>query len=180
MLEKIIESCYYVTNNAKDVFINYDVLDNFILNIDCNNLKNWLSYNPFNILDLGIEKIVNFLLLFEAIDYSFWGSPKWSVKAQDMVIDGSEALLYKLLEYGLIEETGKSDLPGKPMSYRTTNDFLKMFGYSSLEELPELPKYKLDENKQIVIDDIIEENEKEAQEPEREDVNNNEQKNNED
>ena len=99
MLEKIIESCYYVTNNSKDVFINYDVLDNFILNIDCNNLKNWLSYNPFNILDLGIEKIVNFLLLFEAIDYSFWGSPKWSVKTQDMVIDGSEALLYKLLEY---------------------------------------------------------------------------------
>lgn len=99
MLEKIIESCYYVANNAKDVFINYDVLDNFILNIDCNNLKNWLSYNPFNILDLGIEKIVNFLLLFEAIDYSFWGSPKWSVKTQNMVIDGSEALLYKLLEY---------------------------------------------------------------------------------
>lgn len=48
---------------------------------------------------MGIEKIVNFLLLFEAIDYSFWGSPKWSVKAQDMLIDGSEALLYKLLEY---------------------------------------------------------------------------------
>ena len=92
----------------------------------------------------------------------------------------ADACVYKLLEYGLIEEAGQIDLPGKPMSYRTTNDFLKMFGYSSLEELPELPKYKLDENKQIVIDDIIEENEKEAQEPEREDVNNNEQKNNED
>lgn len=92
----------------------------------------------------------------------------------------ADACVYKLLEYGLIEEAGKIDLPGKPMSYRTTNDFLKMFGYSSLEELPELPKYKLDENKQIVIDDIIEENEREAQEPEREDVNNNEQKNNED
>ncbi len=107
MLEKIIESCYYVTNNSKDVFINYDVLDNFILNIDCNNLKNWLSYNPFNILDLGIEKIVNFLLLFESIDYSFWGSPKWSVKTQDMVIDGSEALLYKLLEY--VQNTNNYD-----------------------------------------------------------------------
>ena len=31
-----------------------------------------------------------------------------------------------------------------------------MFGISSLEELPELPKYKMDENEQIVIDDIIE------------------------
>lgn len=68
----------------------------------------------------------------------------------------SDACMYKLLEFGLIEESGKLDAPGKPMSYQTTKDFLKMFGYQSLEELPELPKYKLDENKQIVIDDIIE------------------------
>ena len=42
------------------------------------------------------------------------------------------------------------------MSYKTTNEFLKMFGYSSLKELPELPKYKMNENKQIVIDELIE------------------------
>lgn len=68
----------------------------------------------------------------------------------------ADACVYKLLEYGLIEEAGKIDLPGKPMSYRTTDDFLKMFGYNSLEDLPELPRYKLDENKQIVIDELIE------------------------
>ena len=68
----------------------------------------------------------------------------------------ADACVYKLLEYGLIEEAGKIDLPGKPMSYKTTNEFLRMFGYNSLEDLPELPRYKLDENKQIVIDDLIE------------------------
>ena len=68
----------------------------------------------------------------------------------------ADACVYKLLEYGLIEEAGKSDLPGKPMTYKTTAEFLKMFGYNSLNELPELPKYKLDENQQIVIDDLIE------------------------
>ena len=72
----------------------------------------------------------------------------------------ADACVYKLLEYGLIEEAGKLDLPGKPMSYKTTNTFLKLFGYTSLEELPELPRYKLDENKQIVIDDLVEEEEK--------------------
>ena len=48
--------------------------------------------------------------------------------------------------------------------------FWKCFGYSSLKELPELPRYKLDENKQIVIDDLLEENEEtiEAPNPERE------------
>lgn len=69
----------------------------------------------------------------------------------------ADACIYKLLEYGLIQEAGKSDLPGKPMTYETTEEFLKMFGYTSLNDLPELPRYKLDENKQIVIDDLIDE-----------------------
>lgn len=69
----------------------------------------------------------------------------------------SDGTIYKLLEYNLIEEAGKLDLPGRPTTYKTTPEFLKMFGISSLEELPELPKYKIDENEQIVIDDIIKE-----------------------
>ena len=68
----------------------------------------------------------------------------------------ADACMYKLLEYGLIQEAGKADLPGKPMTYETSDEFLKMFGYSSLNDLPELPRYKLDENQQIVIDDLIE------------------------
>ena len=84
----------------------------------------------------------------------------------------ADACVYKLLEYGLIEEAGKIDLPGKPMSYKTTNEFLKMFGYTSLEELPELPRYKLDENKQIVIDDILEEGKTEARMPTKEEKEN--------
>ena len=65
-----------------------------------------------------------------------------------------DATIYKLLEYGLIEEGGKLDLPGRPMSYKTTDEFLKMFGYSSLNDLPELPRYKMDENHQIVIEEL--------------------------
>lgn len=84
----------------------------------------------------------------------------------------ADACIYKLLEYGLIQEAGKADLPGKPMTYITTNEFLKMFGYTSLNDLPELPRYKLDENQQIVIDDLIEDKAEEqineAPEPERE------------
>ena len=81
----------------------------------------------------------------------------------------ADACIYKLLEYDLIQEAGKSDLPGKPMTYGTTDNFLKMFGYNSLNDLPELPRYKLDENQQIVIDDLVqEEKQAEAPEPERE------------
>ena len=79
----------------------------------------------------------------------------------------SDGTIYKLLDYNLIEEAGKMDAPGRPMTYKTTGEFLRMFGISSLEELPDLPRYKLDENRQIVIDEIIEEN-TEAPTPERE------------
>lgn len=68
----------------------------------------------------------------------------------------ADGCVYKLLEYGMIEEAGKTDLPGKPMSYKTTNEFLKSFGYDSNNDLPVLPKYKLDENRQIVIDEVLE------------------------
>lgn len=76
----------------------------------------------------------------------------------------SDGTIYKLLEYNLIEDAGKLDLPGRPTTYKTTPEFLKMFGLSSLDELPELPKYKLDENEQIVIDDILEDKEGETNE----------------
>ena len=68
----------------------------------------------------------------------------------------SDGTIYKLLDYGLIEDAGKADLPGKPTTYKTTLEFLKMFGYESLSDLPELPKYKLDANRQIVIEELIE------------------------
>ena len=83
-------------------------------------------------------------------------------KAEIEAIRGvsSDATIYKLLEYNLIEEAGKLDAPGRPNTYKTTTEFLRMFGISSLDELPELPKYKIDENEQIILDEIITDNEK--------------------
>ncbi len=44
-----------------------------------------------------------------------------------------------LLERELIEEAGRLAVPGRPIQYRTTKNFLRSFSLSSLEELPELP-----------------------------------------
>ena len=85
----------------------------------------------------------------------------------------ADGCIYKLLEYGLIEEAGKViELPGKPMSYKTTQEFLRMFGYKSLKDLPELPKYKLDENRQIVIDELVEENDSKEEKEQEEQIDN--------
>lgn len=81
-----------------------------------------------------------------------------------------DGTIYKLLEYELIQEVGKLDAPGRPTIYSTTKNFLKMFGITNLEELPQLPKYKIDENEQIVIDDLVEENKE--QEEDKSDIDN--------
>lgn len=71
----------------------------------------------------------------------------------------SDSALNKLLEYNLVEEAGKMNVPGRPMMYRTTDEFLKMFGYTSLKDLPELPDLResVNEDKQYENQTKIEE-----------------------
>ncbi len=107
MLDNIKGTCHYVVNNSKYVKINYDKLDEFINEINCKNLKNWLLFNPYNLLELDIEIIINFLLIFESIDYSFWGMPKWTIDTEEGLKDGSDALLYAMIKY--LKETGNTD-----------------------------------------------------------------------
>lgn len=50
-----------------------------------------------------------------------------------------------LMNKKLIEEAGRLNVPGRPIQYRTTPDFLRTFGLSSLEELPPIEKVALGE-----------------------------------
>ena len=50
-----------------------------------------------------------------------------------------------LLNKRLIEEDGRLNVPGRPIQYRTTPDFLRTFGLSSLEELPEIERVSFGE-----------------------------------
>lgn len=48
-----------------------------------------------------------------------------------------------LSEFGLVEDVGRLDAPGRPLIYATTDEFLRVFGYSSLTDLP---KFNLEQN----------------------------------
>ena len=52
----------------------------------------------------------------------------------------SDHAVNKLIEYGLIEEAGRLQAPGKPLVFGTTEDFLRSFGIKSLEDLPVISK----------------------------------------
>lgn len=90
----------------------------------------------------------------------------------------TDGVLYKLQEYNLIEDAGKMDAPGRPTMYRVTNEFLKTFGLTSLDDLPELPKIKEEMPEQLKIENL--DNEKvEKEDTEKQEENNNDNQNNE-
>ena len=52
----------------------------------------------------------------------------------------SDHAVNRLVEFGLIEEVGRLDAPGRPVLFGTTEEFLTRFGVDSLSSLPSLPK----------------------------------------
>ncbi len=55
-----------------------------------------------------------------------------------------------LCQRGLVEEKGRLDVPGRPVLYGTTADFLRCFSLNSLDDLPELPQ----NDKDILMSDV--------------------------
>ena len=62
----------------------------------------------------------------------------------------SSVMIRNLISKGFIEDAGKSDLPGKPILYKTTNQFLDYFNLSSIDDLPEM-----DEEIEILQDEDL-------------------------
>lgn len=56
-------------------------------------------------------------------------------------------MIRKLVAKGLLKECGRSELPGRPILYKTTSEFLDYFGLSDISELPKItPKSEQDNN----------------------------------
>lgn len=58
---------------------------------------------------------------------------------------GSVNIIRKLVAKGFIKESGRSELPGRPILYETTNEFLDYFGLSSTEDLPDISEFVSEE-----------------------------------
>ena len=75
---------------------------------------------------------------FEVISIIAYNSNITRAEVEKIRGVNSDGTINKLLEYELIEETGRMDAPGKPIMYKVSENFYKLFGISSLEELPKI------------------------------------------
>lgn len=69
------------------------------------------------------------------------------------------AVMQGLQQKGLIEERGRMDLPGRPLLYGTTANFMRCFGLSSLEQLPPLPQKQENALDETTMDELLESDE---------------------
>ena len=60
----------------------------------------------------------------------------------------------KLLEYGLIEEVGRLDAPGRPVLFATSEEFLRRFGMSSTDKLPHMDEEQIETIKEEAEEEI--------------------------
>lgn len=70
-----------------------------------------------------------------------YNEPITRVEIDEMRGISSSFTLRKLVAKGLIKESGKSDLPGRPNLYKITKEFLDYFGLASKEDLPDINEF---------------------------------------
>ena len=76
----------------------------------------------------------------------------------------STYVLRRLLAKGLIKECGKSNLPGRPILYKTTDDFLDYFGLASIKDLPNIELLEEDNSPKDLYTSIYKEGDNDGRE----------------
>ncbi len=77
-------------------------------------------------------------VLLETLSIVAYKQPVTKAEIEKIRGVSSDHAVNKLVEYGLVQELGRLDAPGKPMLFGTTEEFLRSFGVSSIDDLPEL------------------------------------------
>lgn len=145
MLNEVLETSKFVVDNAKHVKINYDKATELIGELLKFDNIHYLTKVPYGVYDMNVRDIINFLLIYDSIDFSFWGNPKWTIDADGKELDGAIALLhcifnlfknrdsievYKQLENMTLEEfkdilKGNIDIPLLKERYKIVTDIVK-------------------------------------------------------
>jgi hypothetical protein len=76
------------------VKINYNKANELISELLKFDNVHFLTKVPYNVYAMSTKDIINFLLVYDAINFSFWGNPKWMIEANGKELDGSIALLH--------------------------------------------------------------------------------------
>ncbi len=105
-MNKVLETTKFVVDKSKLVLINKTAILDYSKEFHHKSTKHWLSAAPFNFSHFDEEQKLNFLLFFNAISFSYWSEPKWTIESDDQKYDGA---------WGMIVALGKAIDSGLPL-----------------------------------------------------------------
>jgi len=100
------------------------------------------------------KKIVLTDVLLETLSIIAYKQPITKQEIENIRGVNSDHSVNKLLEYNLICEVGRKNAPGRPCMFGTTEEFLRNFGISSLDELPMIKPETIEEFKSEAEDEM--------------------------
>lgn len=86
--------------------------------------------------------------LLETLSIIAYKQPVTKIEIEKIRGVSCDHAVNRLLEFDLVMEVGRMDAPGRPLLFGTTEQFLRSFGVTSLEELPRMNTDKLEEFKE--------------------------------
>ncbi len=92
-------------------------------------------------------------VLLETLSIIAYKQPVTKLEIEKIRGVKSDHAVNKLVEYGLVEETGRLDAPGRPLLFGTTEEFLRRFSVHSLDELPALDQEQIEHFKEEAEDE---------------------------
>ena len=92
-------------------------------------------------------------VLLETMSIIAYKQPITKIEVEKIRGVKSDHAVNKLVEYGLVEEVGRLDAPGRPILFGTTEDFLRRFSVPSIDDLPSLNPEQLEHFKEEAEDE---------------------------
>ena len=122
-MNKVLSSTEFVVQNARYVKINKNKINEFVKHFSESHINHWLNESPFDLKKLSDKERLHFLLVFNAISFSYWGEPKWIIEYKNEKFDGAFGMIVAL---GKALENGIPVLDMKYLSNISDKDFEKI------------------------------------------------------
>lgn len=93
-------------------------------------------------------------VLLETLSIVAYKQPVTRLEVEKIRGVKSDHAVNKLVEYGLIEEVGRMDAPGRPILFGTTEEFLRRFGVNSVGDLPRATPEQMEDFKEAAEEEV--------------------------
>ena len=98
-MNQILETTRFVVDNSEYIKINKNKIKEFCKVFGESHINHWLNEAPFDFSKLTEKEKLHFLLVFNSISFSYWSTPKWTIRYGGEDFDGA---------WGMIASLGKA------------------------------------------------------------------------